>query len=120
MLLPHPFCAVFSSLQACEAFAPRLLKKAGLIKLGKDTGRWGTTTPVAITAKGQYLLKQIQGVSQSKEKDGTAAYVVPIAERKLVAISKINKIGTGRATVEITWKWDPNQLANCSMPRVPW
>jgi len=88
----------------------RLLEKAGLIKLGKDTGRWGTTTPVAITAKGQELLKQIQGVSQSKEKDGTAAYVVPIAERKLVAISKINKIGTGRATVEITWKWGPNQL----------
>jgi hypothetical protein len=88
--------------------------------VGKGYRTLGHDDSVAITAKGEGLLKPIQGVSQSKEKDGTAAYVVPIAERKLVAISEINKIGTGRATVEITWKWDPNQLANCSMPRVPW
>ena len=88
----------------------RLLEKAGLIRLGKDTGRWGTTTPVALTAKGQDLLRQIQGVTQVKEKDGTEAYVVPVAQRKLAAISNINKIGTGRATLEFTWKWEPNQL----------
>jgi hypothetical protein len=88
----------------------RLLEKAGLIKLGKGTGQWGTTIPVALTPKGQDSLKQIQGLKQSKDADGTDSYVVPLAERKLVAASNINMITSSRATVDLTWKWEPNQL----------
>jgi hypothetical protein len=88
----------------------RLLEKAGLIKLGKGTGQWGTTIPVALTPKGQNFLKQIQGLKQSKDADGTDSYVVPLAERKLVAASNINMITPSRATVDLTWKWEPNQL----------
>src|SRR5215467_10737990 len=39
-----------------------LLEKAGLIKLGKDTGAYGTITPVQLTAEGQKLLSDISGV----------------------------------------------------------
>lgn len=85
----------------------RLLEKAGLITLGKDKG-W--KTPVALTPKGRDLFSSIAGVNKSKDKDGADIYVVPIAERKLAGISKITMTGTGRATVEYSWKWEPNQL----------
>ncbi len=90
----------------------RLLEKAGLIKLGKDTGPYGTTTPVVLTQQGQKLLTEIPGVTQAKEKDGTDAYVVPLAERRLVAVSKITMNGPTHATVDFTWKWEPNKLGN--------
>ncbi|HET7442413.1 MAG TPA: hypothetical protein VFJ47_14010 [Terriglobales bacterium] len=85
----------------------RLLEKAGLITLGKDKG-W--KTPVTLTPKGRDLFANIAGVSKSKDKDGADIYIVPIAERKLAGISKITMTGTGRATVEYSWKWETNQL----------
>jgi predicted transcriptional regulator len=85
----------------------RLLEKAGVVKLEKAKG--GTST-VALTPKGEALLKQISGVKESKEKDGTEAYVVPLAERTLVAVSNVTMTGTGRAKVQFTWKWETNAL----------
>jgi hypothetical protein len=90
----------------------RLLEKAGLIKLGKDTGAYGTITPVVITQEGQRLLGEIPGVTQTKEKDGTDIYLVPIAERKLVGVSKVRMINPERAVIDFTWKWQPNKLGN--------
>jgi hypothetical protein len=90
----------------------RLLEKAGLIKLGKDTGAYGTITPVAITLEGQRLLQDIPGVAKSKEKDGTDIYLVPIAERKLVAVSHVKMINPERAAIDFSWKWEPNKLGN--------
>lgn len=88
----------------------RLLEKAGLIKLGKDTGTYGTTTPVSLTPAGEEFFKRIPGVSESKEKDGTVVYLVPAAERKLVEVSNIKMISPTRATIDVTWKWSTNQL----------
>jgi hypothetical protein len=85
----------------------RLLEKAGVVKLQKAKGGTGT---VALTPKGEALLKQISGVKESKEKDGTEAYVVPLAERKLVTVSNVTMTGTGRAQVQFTWKWETNVL----------
>ncbi len=85
----------------------RLLDKAGVVKLGKAKGR---TVPVALTPKGEALLRQISGVKQFKEKDGTQAYVVPLAERRLITVSKVTMTGTRRATVQFTWKWETNVL----------
>ncbi len=85
----------------------RLLDKAGVVKLGKAKGR---TVPVALTPKGEALLQQISGVKQFKEKDGTQAYVVPLAERRLITVSKVTMTGTRRATVQFTWKWETNVL----------
>ncbi|HVO81800.1 MAG TPA: hypothetical protein VMT28_13780 [Terriglobales bacterium] len=90
----------------------RLLEKAGLIRLGKDTGAYGTITPVALTLEGQTLLDEIPGVTKSKEKDGTDIYLVPIAERKLVAVSNVKMINPERAVIDYSWKWEPNKLGN--------
>jgi DNA-binding MarR family transcriptional regulator len=83
----------------------RLLEKAGYIKIGKDNkGK----TPVSLTPQGQALLAQIAGVKESKDKDGNDEYVVPLAQRKLVEIGKITMLTPSKATVEYSWKWEPN------------
>ena len=89
----------------------RLLEKLGLVTVGKPKpSGYLFAYPVALTPKGEQLLKQIPGVMESREKDGTESYVVPLAERKLVEISKITMTGTGRGDFEYTWKWEPNVL----------
>jgi len=90
----------------------KLLEKAGLLKLGKDTGAYGTITPVQMTAEGNKVLSDIPGVTKDKEKDGTEVYTIPLAERRLVSIDKITMLNPSRADVEFTWKWEPNKLGN--------
>jgi len=90
----------------------KLLEKAGLITIGKAQGTYGTTFPVTLTQGGKELLKRIDGVQTSQEKDGTELYFVPLAERKLVAISKINMLNPVRATVTMTWDWKTNPLGD--------
>jgi hypothetical protein len=85
----------------------RLLEKAGWLKLGRDKGR---VTPVTLTAKGGQQFQEIAGARKTLEKDGSDAYSVPIAERKLLAISKVTMNNPSHATVEFTWKWEPNRL----------
>jgi hypothetical protein len=85
----------------------RLLEKAGVLKVGKDEGR---ITPVTLTAQGTKQFQEIAGVRKTKEEDGTESYAVPIAERKLVGISKVTMANPSHAIVEFTWKWEPNQL----------
>ena len=90
----------------------RLLEKAGLVRIGKDTGEYKTITPVELTAEGKHLLDEIAGVTKRTEKDGTTVYSVPLAERKLVAVEAVHMINPTRATVDITWRWEPNKLGN--------
>jgi hypothetical protein len=85
----------------------RTLEKAGIVKLGKARG---TAFAVTLTPKGEELLKQIAGVQKSEDKNNTQAYVVPVAERKLAAVSNIAKTGMGRALMEFSWQWQPNAL----------
>lgn len=89
-----------------------LLQKAGVLKLGRDTGQYGTITPVTLTAEGRKLLADLPGVTKNTEKDGTDVYVVPLAERTLLGISSITMNSPTRATVSYTWKWEPNKLGN--------
>lgn len=88
----------------------RLLEKAGLVRIGKDTGQYGTTTPIYLTPAGEELLKRIEGVQKSNEKDGSTVYLVPVAERKLVDVSNIKMVSVSRATFDMTWAWKTNQL----------
>jgi hypothetical protein len=85
----------------------RLLEKAGWLKLGKAKGQ---ITPVMLTAQGEQQLQEIAGVQKTQEKDGTTAYKVPIAERKLAEISNITMQSPTRAVVAFSWKWEPNRL----------
>jgi hypothetical protein len=87
----------------------RLLDKAGIIKLGKTNGR---TTPIALTSQGQKLLSEIPEVLKTREKDGTDSFVVPLANRQLAEVSKITMLNPERASVQYSWKWDPNKLGN--------
>lgn len=89
----------------------RLLEKAGLISIGKDTGQYGQTTPVTVTQEGQRLITDL-GATVIKEKDGTQSYTIPLAARKLVSIDHINMLSPTRANVDLTWKWEPNKLGN--------
>jgi len=91
----------------------KLLEKAGLIQLGKDTGPYGMITPVALTAEGQKVLSDFPGISKVKDsKDGTELYVVPLAERRFIEISKITMNGPTHAVIDYTWRWEPNKLGN--------
>jgi len=85
----------------------RLLDKAGLLKLGKAQAN---KTPVTLTPAGQKQLSEIAGVEKAAEKDGTVSYVVPIAERRLVAVDRITMVDLAHATVAFTWQWEPNRL----------
>jgi hypothetical protein len=89
----------------------RLLEKAGLIAIGKDTGTYGQTTPISLTQQGQRLMTEL-GATMIKEKDGTQSYTVPLATRELTSVDKVNMLSPSRATVDITWKWEPNKLGN--------
>lgn len=83
----------------------QLLEKAGLVKVGPDQGTYKTDNLVELTPKGEAFLKQIKDVTQSKEKDGTVLYIVPVADRKLVGVSNVQMLNTSHATAEITWDW---------------
>jgi hypothetical protein len=85
----------------------KLLEKISVVKIGKTKAEH---TPVSLTPKGTELLQQIADVKQSKDDDGNVAYVVPLASRKLVQVSKITMSGPERATVEYSWRWAPNAL----------
>jgi len=86
----------------------RLLEKAGVITIGKSKNN---KTPVSLTAKGEDLIKQIQGVKQ-KDDEGKQALTIPLAERKLVAVLSVKMNGPERASITYTWKWAPNALGN--------
>lgn len=89
----------------------RLLEKAGILKLGKP-GRDGRAFPIAMTAQGEKLLAEIPDVEKVKEKDGTQLYMLPLAQRRLVEISKVTMINPERARVDYIWKWEPNKIGN--------
>jgi hypothetical protein len=83
----------------------KLLEKAGIVKIGKAKG---TSLPVALTPEGEKLLAEIPGVKKT-EKTGETEYTLPLAERQLVAVNKVTMENPSHATVEYTWKWQPNR-----------
>jgi hypothetical protein len=85
----------------------RLLQKVGVIKISKAKG---FASQVDLTPKGKELLQQIPGVKQSKESDGSFAYVVPLATRRLMDVSSVTMSGPERAAIYYSWQWEPNAL----------
>jgi len=84
----------------------RLLEKVGVVTLGKPTYKG---LEVKITPEGLEELKQC-GATADKNADGTDAYTVPLAKRKLVEVSKVEITRPGMAKVEYTWNWEPTRL----------
>jgi len=84
----------------------KLLSKAGIIV----TQPKGNGLIVNITPAGETVLGNINGVAKTKNADGVTAYVVPLAERKLVSVDKVAMLKPHLAKVDYTWQWKPNRL----------
>ncbi len=84
-----------------------LLTKAGVLDTKKKS--WDSITS-ALTPAGQKLLDGIPGVEKTTNPDKTVTYQVPLAERKLVGIDKIDMIRPHLARVAYSWQWEPNRL----------
>ncbi len=85
----------------------KLLTKAGVLATKQKS--WNTIIS-ALTPAGQKLLDGINGVQKTTNSDKTVTYQVPLAERKLVAIDKIEMIRPHLARVTYSWRWEPNRL----------
>jgi hypothetical protein len=85
----------------------KLLAKAGIVTT-KPKGY--NSLIVALNPAGEKLFSEITGVQKSTNTDKTVTYVVPLAERKLVAVNNVTMIKPHLAKVEYTWKWAPNRL----------
>ena len=84
-----------------------LLTKAGVLETKKKS--WNSITS-AMTPAGQKLLDSITGVEKTTNADKTVTYQVPLAQRKLVAIDKVEMIRPHLARVTYSWQWVPNRL----------
>jgi len=85
----------------------KLLAKAGIVTT-KPKGY--NSLIVALNPAGEKLFSDIGGVQKSTNPDKTVTYLVPLAQRKLVAVNKVTMIRPHLAQVEYTWKWAPNRL----------
>jgi hypothetical protein len=85
----------------------KLLAKAGILTIKPKS--WNSIYS-AMTPAGEKVLAEIKGVDKGKSSDGNTTYVVPLAERKIVAIDKVTMIKPHLARVEYTWKWEANRL----------
>jgi hypothetical protein len=84
----------------------KLLEKAGLVKTAKREA----ALDVTLTSAGERVLGEIKDVSRTKRLEGGDLIGVPLADRKLVAITKVEVLSPTRANVWYTWKWQPTRL----------
>jgi hypothetical protein len=84
-----------------------LLTKAGILETKKKS--WNSITS-ELTPAGQKLLDGIPGVEKTTKPDKVVTYQVPLAQRKLLAIDKVEMIRPDLARVTYSWQWDPNRL----------
>ncbi len=85
----------------------KLLEKAGYLKLAPA---YGGGLKVELTPLGEGTFSRFPELQKVKNADGTMAYVVPLADRELVAINKVTTLSPSSAVVEYTWKWMPNKV----------
>jgi hypothetical protein len=86
----------------------KLLAKLGILTIKPKA--WNSIYSTMNPA-GEKLLSTINGVEKgTNKKDNTVTYVVPLAERKLLAINDIKMLNPHMAQVDYTWQWVPNRL----------
>ncbi len=85
----------------------KLLADAGLIKITPI--KQSVDIDVVLTPEGENLVTTIPKVEKLAKENATE-YVVPLAGREFVGVSKITKLAPGRFQVDYTWKWIPTQL----------
>ena len=85
----------------------KLLAKAGILTVKQKSWNSIITT---LTPAGEKVLAEIPGVEKGKNADGNVTYQVPLAQRQMMQIDKIEMIKPHLARVDYTWKWVPNRL----------
>lgn len=88
----------------------KLMEKAGLLKTADLKGK--DRVNVTLTADGEKVISSIPELRKREDKDGTTVYFVPLAEKKVVAITKVTMSGPNLARVEYTWQWAPTSLGD--------
>lgn len=86
----------------------RLLEKAGYVKLAKAKG---DAMAIQFTPDGEQRMQKI-GCRHKEGKEGAMEHVAPLAERRLIAVTKVTNNSPRQAVVEFTWQWEPNELGN--------
>jgi hypothetical protein len=86
----------------------KLLEKAGLIKTAKRPDG----LQVSLTSAGEKVLGDTPNLSRTKRLEGGESITVPLANRKLVAITNVNVLSPTRANVSYTWKWETTRLGD--------
>jgi hypothetical protein len=86
----------------------KLMEKAALITTAKKDGG----LVINLTAAGEKVLSDTPGVTRTKRLEGGESIEVPLASRKLVAITRLEVLSPVRANVSYTWKWEPTKLGD--------
>lgn len=87
----------------------KLLEKAGIITIGKTKG---DAAPVELTPAGKDLLASLPDVKGVPAKNGTTAYTLPLASRKLVSVGKVTKLTPEKFQVQYTWTWQTTKAGD--------
>jgi hypothetical protein len=85
----------------------KLLERAGIVTIENVASEGARVT---LKPNGTAILKEISGVRQSPGSGSRVAYVVPLADMRLVDISNIAMLKPNRAIVRFTWEWNPNPV----------
>jgi hypothetical protein len=86
----------------------KLMEKAGLIKTAAVKGK--DLVNVTLTPDGEQVMATLPELRKREDKDGTTVYFVPIASKKIVAVTKVTMSGPNLARVEYTWQWNPTAV----------
>jgi hypothetical protein len=88
----------------------KLMEKAGILKASDVKGK--DRVQVNLTPAGEQMLASIPELRKRQDKDGTTVYFVPLAARKVVAITSVTMSGPNLARVQYTWQWAPTALGD--------
>lgn len=65
---------------------------------------------VALTENGAAMINSISGEKHTHNSDGTEEYAVPMASRKLIAITGVKTMSPSASSIFYTWNWAPTSM----------
>jgi len=88
----------------------KLMEKAGLLKTAELKGK--DRVNVTLTPDGEKMISSIPELRKRDDKDGTTVYFLPLASKKIVAVTKVTMSGPNMAHIEYTWQWAPTPVGD--------
>ena len=88
----------------------KLMEKAGLLKTADVKGK--DRVNVTLTPEGEKVIAAIPELRKREDKDGTTVLFVPLAQKKVIAITKVTMSGPNLARIEYTWQWAPTPVGD--------